>query len=129
QEKEELQAALSKAGDDHTQSIEAATRVEERYATALSKAQEAAQAAACEANSLRAKVKTLQDRSEEQTSELSSAVEEALSRGSRATKAAEEGAHKELKSMREAVWRAEAGKKKALEEMASVKNKNQKDLQ
>ncbi|CAM9938712.1 unnamed protein product, partial [Laminaria digitata] len=125
----ELRARLSKADEDHAQTLQAATGAQERAAAALSEAQGTAQVAAWEANTLRAELETLQNHSAEQTAELSSAVEDARSRGSKATKAAEEGAKGELDGLREAVLAAETGKEKALEEMSRMKEKRKKDLQ
>ncbi|CAM9685547.1 unnamed protein product, partial [Laminaria digitata] len=102
--KEELQARLSKT-------MKAATCAQERDAAALSEAQKAAHVAVCEANSLRVELDALRSRSEEQTTELSLAVEDARSRASRATK----GTKEELEGLRRALRGAEARKEKALQ--------------
>ena len=93
-------------------------------------AQGTAQVAAKEVRSLRAELKTLQNRSKKQTAELSSAVEDARLQGSRAIKAEEEAkvAKRELEGLREAVRVAEAENEKALEETARIK-KEVSDLQ
>ncbi|CAM9340863.1 unnamed protein product, partial [Laminaria digitata] len=116
-EVEELQTRLLKAEEQHVQTVAAATRSEEHAAAAILEAQGAAQ----EANSLRAELEMLQNHSKDQFAKLSSAVEDARSRGARAKMVVEKRAKREVEGLQEALRGAAAGKEKALEEMACVK--------
>ena len=94
------------ADGDHAKDLQAVTGAQERTAAALSEAQEEALEAGREADSLRAELQTLRDRSEEQLAELSSA----------------------LKDARSQLRVEKAGKVKALREVARVQVKTDKGL-